>query len=190
MSNETEIKELENKIERFESLLNVELKELKEEVEELKQKGQEQEPWPRVGDDVTIVNLYGDCSPQIYSPTPFYEYQLETGNCHRTEKQALRHKEYITSPRVRARELVERCEGFNSNGEVTVFVAVSGDELQVTSAYNPCGGIAFESWNDANNRIIDSGNLIKVALGVIVGEEAERIVREYVGRGELLWCEV
>jgi len=180
MSNETKIKELENKIERFESLLNVELKELKEEVEELKQK----ETWPKVGDEITIVNLCGYCSLQIYSPTPFYEYQLKTGNCHRTEEQALRHKEYITSPRVRARELVESLDGFNSDGEVTVFIAVSGDELQTTSAYNPCGGIAFESWNDANNGIIDSGNLIKVALGAIVGEEAERIVREYVGRGE------
>jgi len=181
MSNETKIKELKNKIERFESLLNVELKELKEEVEALKQK----EPWPRVGDDVTIVNLYGDCSLQIYSPTPFYKYQLETGNCHRTKEQALRHKEYITSPRVRARELVELCEGFDKDGIWRIWEFEGELIIQEMRPGGVSGALDFDTKENAYKALRTLGSkLIKVALGVIVGEEAEHIVREYVGRGE------
>jgi len=183
MSNETKIKQLENKMKHFESLLNVELKELKEEVEELKQKGPEQEPWPKVGDEVTIVNFLGETDTQTYLHTPFFEHQLKIGNCHRTEEQALRHKEYITSPRVRARELVEMCDGFDPCGNAYILVIDSEVVLnRMTLDSAMYGGLQFKAGGYATDAVLMLGEpLIKVALGVIVGEEAEHIVRETMG---------
>jgi len=185
MSNETKIKELESKIERFESLLNVEVKELKEEVEALKQK----EPWPKVDDHYYCYNAAGMIGQPTYDDDNVDHFNKATGNCHRTKEQAIRHKEYITSPRVRARELVEMCEGFDPAGSYSVesAIAVQRDprELYVATAiagyYH--GGLSFTNKYQAEGAILYHGDICKVALGVIVGEEAERIVREYVGRG-------
>jgi len=143
-----------------------------------------QEPWPKVGDEVTIVDLLGETVTQIYLHTLFFEHQLKIGNCHRTPEQALSHKEYITSPRVRARELVELLPGFDPKGRNAIFYDIDYGVKTIELVASLYGGISFTSHKAAMSAITNHEPLIKVALGVIVGDEAERIVREYVGRGE------
>jgi len=183
-----------SKLEEIEKKLCI----LRDEFDEYKTqlKEVEQEQWPKVGDEYYSSGMLG-ARKSVFHYDEASKYDLTSGNCHRTKEQAIRHKEYITSPRVRARELVEMRDGFDQKGGFSIWTNKDG-VLHISEA--ECfvdGAVRFTSKQKAVIAVNENEPLIKVALGVIVDEvEAERIIclavskenylpeNEYVGSGE------
>jgi len=143
----------------------------------------EAEVWPKKGDEYWHVDGYGDIYVSPFCDDDIDQYSLSTNNCHRTKKAAEAHRAYQMDPRVRARELVELCEGFDVVGCEEIMAeedkVLIPKHLRLTRYW---GSPRFKS-GYAQAAIDKLGEpLIKVALGLIIGDEAEAIVREAVGR--------
>jgi len=141
--------------------------------------------WPQCSDVYWYVDLEGGESYAVFDDFfIIHQQRLATGNCYRTEAEARAYREWQTDPRVVARGMIERMEGFDPEGEVSVGFDSSDDGI----VYQMCE--PFEcALQFKNEKYIDSvldklgEDLIKVALGVITDkEEGSRIVREAMGK--------
>jgi len=162
--------------------LEEQYKKLGVEIEKLKASTVEAEVWPKNGDEWFSTLSNGTIARNVWGNDDQYDwYYLSTNNCHRTKEAAEAHRAYQMSPRVRARELVELCEGFDVVGCEEIMA--EEDKVWVSkhlSLIRYWGSPRFKS-GYAQADIDKLGEpLIKVALGLIVGDEAEAIVREAV----------
>jgi len=141
------------------------------------------EVWPKEGDEYWRVTVDGYIRNTVFNDAAFDRHNLSTNNCRRTKEAAEAHRAYQVDPRVRARELVELCEGFDVFGKEELMA--EGDKVWVSkhlSLTRSWGSPRFKS-GYAQAAIDKLGeDLIKVALGLIVGDEAEEIVREAISK--------
>jgi len=102
----------------------------------------EAEVWPKEDAEYCFINTDGLTVNSTFADRPWHEYRLSTNNCHRTKKAAEAHRAYQMDPRVRARELVELCEGFDPAGKECI--VCDGGSLRIPIGYDgylPNGGV-------------------------------------------------
>jgi len=157
------------------------IKELRAELDKLEQ---EPKPWPQVGDWCWSIDLLGKSGKRYYGNDELDAYLLATGNCHRTETEALAYQEWKTDPRVVARGMIERMDGFDPQGKWVVYSRGGKLKTIYGKDWEQWGVLSFVSINALENAIDAFGEgLFLVAISAITDkEEAGRIVREAMGK--------
>lgn len=146
-------------------------------------KAKQDEEWPNVGDEYFIAVDNEEAYKIRCSNDAYDNYNLETGNCHRTEEGAEAYRKWLTDPRTQARRMVEMCEGFDAEGDRYIGIDRSTNRVFHTGWECRYGGLSFLTAKHAQTAIDKLGeDLIKVALGVIAGDEAREIVMRAMRR--------